>query len=142
MTKRFVIHWGHFRKVAHLGEPAAEMPDAQAWTPNTDVCEGPDEVVIRMEVAGVPLEALEVLLEERTVTIRGVRENTAAEDSAAGFRFRQLEIEYGPFQRTVHLPYPVDGDRARATLRHGLLEIHLPHAQAPHATTINVIVES
>ncbi|MBN1268437.1 MAG: Hsp20/alpha crystallin family protein, partial [Kiritimatiellae bacterium] len=115
--------------------------DAQAWSPNTDVCEGPDEVVIRMEVAAVPIESLEVQLEEQSVVIRGVREDTACEESAAGYRFRQLEIEYGPFQRTVRLPYAIDGDHAKANMRNGMLEIRLPRAQAAKHTTISVIVE-
>ena len=37
-----------------------------------------------------------------------------------------FEIDYGPFERVVELPLPVDVDQARAEQRNGFLWIELP----------------
>jgi HSP20 family protein len=40
--------------------------------------------------------------------------------------YHTLEIPYGRFERTMHLPPGIDTDAARASYRDGLLEITLP----------------
>jgi HSP20 family molecular chaperone IbpA len=37
-----------------------------------------------------------------------------------------LEIDYGPFEREVHLPTEIDVEQASAEQQNGLLWIHLP----------------
>jgi HSP20 family protein len=37
-----------------------------------------------------------------------------------------MERAYGSFERAVELPPSVDGDRARATFRNGVLTVELP----------------
>ena len=37
-----------------------------------------------------------------------------------------FEIDYGPFERVIELPMPVDVDRAEAEQRNGFLWIELP----------------
>jgi len=134
MEKHIVIRWS--RRTAELTGGGW----AQTWVPNTDICEREDSVVVRVEVAGVPADRLEILVEEESLIIRGVRENPALGETAAGYRFRQLEIEYGPFQRVIPLPFAVDAERAEARLRHGILEIRLPRSLAAEQT-IDVVVE-
>lgn len=134
MEKQIIIRWA-----AH--SLTVSGPDwAQTWVPNTDICERDDSVVVRVEVAGVPAESLEILVEEDALVIRGVRENPAIDETAAGYRFRQLEIEYGPFQRVIPLPFAVNADRAEARLRNGILEVKLPRTLAS-GQTIDVVVE-
>ncbi len=40
------------------------------------------------------------------------------------------EWSYGPYQRTIDLPYPVDAVRANVTYGNGVLSITLPRAEA------------
>ena len=42
-----------------------------------------------------------------------------------------MEIEYGPFQRTIQLPADVETDAASAAYTHGVLTIVLPIATRP-----------
>ena len=39
------------------------------------------------------------------------------------------ERVYGRFERTIPLPFPVQGDKVKATYRDGVLEIRLPKAE-------------
>jgi HSP20 family protein len=47
--------------------------------------------------------------------------------------YQQMEIEYGPFQRQVHLAEDVDPEGAVARFEHGVLTIELPAADKPPA---------
>ncbi len=142
MAKKIILHWDHFHR-RNGGDSEWHMsPVSQTWVPNTDICEGPEMVVVRMELAGVPLENLEIALDEEVLVVRGFRDDPAVEETAAGYRFRQLEIQYGPFERVLHLPYPVDSEKTTARMRDGILEIRLPRMRSSGQTSINVIVEN
>jgi HSP20 family protein len=136
MTKNFLIQWTQMqRKVAAFGD---QLPESPFWVPNTDVYDREDVLVVRMELAGVPKETVEVHLDNDTLVVSGVRRDPCSGETAAGYRFRQMEIDYGPFQRAIPLPYPVDGSRAKADCRDGILEIRIPKARTRHAKRIAV----
>jgi HSP20 family protein len=48
---------------------------------------------------------------------------------AEGRVYQQLEIDSGPFRRTIPLGADVVADQARATYRDGILRVELPLAQ-------------
>ncbi len=139
MNKKVILQWNKIQGKA--SGHVFDNEDAETWSPNTDICEGPDFAMIRMELPGVTREYLEITISEQTVIIRGIRPDPACEESAAGYRFRQLEIEYGHFQRAVSMPFPVDGEQTVAQLRNGILEIRVPRAASAGQTNIQVIAE-
>lgn len=137
MTNKVFLQWCQIRrKVGGVTGHALDSNVPDIWTPNMDVFENADGVVIRMELAGVPLEDLEILCEGRVLNINGTRHESFGEETLAGFRFRQLEIEYGPFHRAVTLPYEADPERTKATIKNGMLEIRVrpPAASKKHST--------
>ena len=79
--------------------------------------------VVRCELAGIDPEDVEVRVTDQGVTIRGQRRAEEVERQGGTFRSERF---YGSFSRTVSFPVPVDSDQARATFRHGLLEIRAP----------------
>ena len=58
----------------------------------------------------------------RTLVISGRRERPRV----AGARYRQMEIEYGEFERRLELGEDVDVTQASATYERGLLRVVLP----------------
>jgi HSP20 family protein len=112
------------------------------WSPNTDVYEGPDGLIVKVELAGVTNDALEVRLEEQALVISGVRRDPQCSETASGYRFRQLEMEYGPFQRILPLPFAVDGAATRATFQNGILMVRLPRSPSPQPTHIRIRLNS
>ena len=142
MTRSIVSQWAQIqRKLSGLSEHLLETHGGGAWSPNTDVYESADDVVVKMELAGVDKESIRIHLEDQAVVVDGVRRDPYGGESTAGYRFRQMEIEYGPFQRIVPLPFPVDGNNARAHITNGIMKIRLPRAPAAVATRITVIME-
>jgi HSP20 family molecular chaperone IbpA len=60
------------------------------------------------------------------LVVSGVRERP----HPAGARYRQVEIEYGPFERRIELAEDVDADAATATYEAGMLRLEVPLTSA------------
>ena len=97
------------------------------WRPPTDVFEIEGAFIVRVEVAGMREADFTISLVERTLTIRGVRQDTAERRA-----YHQMEIVFGEFTSEVELAYPIITDKAEATYRDGFLRIMLPIAQPKH----------
>lgn len=108
-----------------------EFPDdiEEFWLPRTDVYETEDDLVVRVELAGVRRESLGVSLsaDRRTLSVRGFRRE-AHIDGHRKLRYYQLEVYFGPFERDIPLPSEVklDIERLSATCRDGFLVVTLP----------------
>jgi HSP20 family protein len=95
------------------------------FSPRLDVyyC-GPQEpkAVVKVELPGVPPERIDLEIAGRDLVISGERPVAESE----GRVYQQVEIETGPFRRTVRLSADVDTERTRATYEDGVLRIELP----------------
>jgi HSP20 family protein len=113
------------KKLAGFHHPAIRNEHDTDWTPNADVIEHADGILVRLELAGVALESIQIAVANSTLLVTGKRMNPNTGGTAAGYRFRQMEIEYGPFERVLPLPYPVDHQHVRARCGNGILEISM-----------------
>ena len=139
MTTNLLSQWGVLhRKLSGLTEVVQALHETGGWLPPTDVVESPRGLLVRLEVAGVNRGDLDVRVEGRALIVEGVRPSPRR----AGLRFRQMEMEYGPFRRVVPLPFLVAGRRARAVLDRGVLEIFLPRTKRPHEDMAITLVMS
>lgn len=120
-----------------LGPHLAHRVRPATWQPPTDVYETGDCVYVRANVAGVEPEQLAVVIDRRRLTIQGSREDRSREQNV---QFRQLEIEYGPFRRTIVLPRGLDPAAARSTCKNGLLELVIPKRPSTKAARITIRV--
>lgn len=130
-------HWNQL----HRKTPGLAAPEVNGWTPNTDVCECADGIYIKMELAGVPKESIAISQEEDWLIVEGVRRDPYGGASAAGYRFQQMEIEYGPFRRAIRMPWAIDGRKAVARMENGILTVNLPRAPETPPTKIIVSME-
>jgi HSP20 family protein len=92
-------------------------------------------VTVLVDLAGVDPDSVDVVVTERTVVISGERRRPVL---ACRVSYRQMEIEYGPFQRRVSLAENVDPRAAEATYERGLLRILLPLAQRPRTGKVSI----
>jgi HSP20 family protein len=124
------------QSLAYMQLPA--LASHGAWTPNTDVYETPDHLVVKMELAGIEKDSLEITLNDRLLLARGYRKDPCRQ---ARCSFRQMEIDYGYFERRIVIPRSVDGSRVRAQFQNGFLHVELPKSQQSEHTTVTVIIE-
>jgi HSP20 family protein len=102
-----------------------DFPDrfrGDRWQPDVDVCEAEDEVIVRVELAGVRQGDLRVSVDGDELLIRGVRDTSRG---ASVRRLHQVEIASGPFERSVQIPIPFHRERVVARLSEGLLTVTL-----------------
>lgn len=97
------------------------------WRPATDVYEVEDAVVVRIEIAGMRDSDFSILLNERSLIVRGIRP-----DNPERRAYHQMEIRFGEFMSEVELPFLVDTEKIEAVYQAGFLRIVLPRAKPHH----------
>jgi HSP20 family protein len=104
------------------------------WVPNTDVYVTDAGLVIRVELAGMRREDLELSIEGNKIKISGHRPDGCRSGRC---RFLVMEINYGIFQSVIELPAGYNVAMARAAYQNGFLRIDIPH-QSTKSTPIVV----
>ena len=94
----------------------------RTWTPQMDIYETPDEIIIMGEIAGVTKEDLELEISSKAVRIQGNRVPITRIENAT---YRLAEIQYGKFERILYLPAPIDTENVSTAYANGFLEIRL-----------------
>jgi len=106
------------------GFPELALPEMKL--PKVDVVDREAEVVIKAEVPGVEKKDLDISAGEDSVTIKG---STSKEEKEEKGDYYRREISSGTFLRTVALPATVDGSKAKASFKDGMLELTLPKTE-------------
>ncbi|GAB3993234.1 Hsp20/alpha crystallin family protein [Nocardioides marmoraquaticus] len=107
------------------GHEAAERTHASAWVPTTDILARGDDLVIRIELAGVRPDDVSLHLNHGVLTVSGTR--PAAGDEG-DFYVRERYI--GEFRRVITLPDSVAEDDVEATVENGVVEVVVRGAAA------------
>jgi HSP20 family protein len=110
-----------------VGSVREGSPKAQ-WVPNTDVYVTDNGLVIKVELAGMRSEHLEITVEGNRLRISGNRPDGCR---AAKCSFLVMEINYGPFESVLEVPPGYDLGQAKAAYLNGFLRIDVPVATRP-----------
>jgi HSP20 family protein len=94
-----------------------------AWTPQVDVSQKEDRILVHADLPGVKKEDVHVDVEKDMLIIRGERRDEREEKEKGYYR---SERSYGSFYRALPLPEGVDPNRCEATYKDGVLEINIP----------------
>jgi HSP20 family protein len=96
------------------------------WRPPLDIHETPDALIVRVELAGMHEEDIEVTLYEDALVITGIRNADQAHDET--ICYHEAQIRYGRFRAEVLVPFAVHRERVEAQYANGFLRISLPKA--------------
>jgi HSP20 family protein len=112
-------------ELSHLRPKVATK---KTWEPMVDLVEETSRIVLKVDIAGVRGEDIDVVYvaERHSILIRGNRpEDVDSEQNRVGVF--QLEILYGEFEREVRLPsVSLNLEEMRALYRNGLLIVLIP----------------
>jgi HSP20 family protein len=97
--------------------------DWDLWSPDVEVFQRGDQVVIRVDLPGLSKEDVKIEIADDTLTIEGERQREYEDERGGVYR---SERSYGSFVRTISLPEGALTDQAKATFRDGVLEITMP----------------
>jgi len=93
------------------------------WIPPADIEEYADRFVLKLDVPGVDLAAIEITLDKGVLSLSGERAKDASGKDAQRTR---LERPNGRFHRRFTLPDTVDAAGVHATGRNGIVEVTIP----------------
>lgn len=102
-----------------------DMPGKAHWEPNTDLYTTDDGLVIKVDLAGMRSENLEITIEGNSLRISGNRPDSCRSPHC---RFLVMEITYGAFEKILDLPPSYDLSRAKAAYMNGFLRVDVPLA--------------
>src|SRR5437660_10425726 len=106
-----------------------------AWSPNVDIYENKDHMVLEAELPGMKREDFELSVENNVITLRGERHFEKKDESD---NYHRVERAYGSFTRSFTLPNSVSAEGASAEYRNGVLRITLPKREDTKARRIEV----
>jgi HSP20 family protein len=114
-----------------------ESPGDTYWVPNTDVYLAEGGLVIKVELAGMRKEDLELTIEANRLKISGHRPDGCR---AAKCQFLVMEISYGAFESIIEVPVGYDLGRAKAAYQNGFLRIDVPENESPGGQSVSIPV--
>lgn len=95
----------------------------RSFRPQIDCYRTDEKVVVVAELPGVDPDTIQLVAGTRGLVVAGERRRPKQ-----GGHYRQMEIDFGPFQRQVTWDDEVDPEQATAAYARGMLEISLPLA--------------
>jgi HSP20 family protein len=107
------------------------------WSPAVDILETENELIFKVDAAGVSLKDIDIQLENGTLTFKGERK-FEKDDKVKGYH--RIERSYGAFARSFTLPDTVNAENVHADYAQGMLTVTLPKQERakPRAIKVNV----
>lgn len=112
-------------------------PEMSVIVPNIDMYDRKNEIVVKAELPGVSKEDIDITITKDSLTIKG---EIKKEEDVKDEDYYACEISYGTFTRSISLPVEVDSEKAKASLKNGVLEIVLPKKEEARIKEIKVEV--
>ncbi len=112
---------------------SVERTHASAWVPSTDILARGEDLLIRIELAGVDPEDVDLRFSHGVLTVSGARH--AEDDAEEGSTFLVRERYYGEFRRAITLPERTTSDDIEAAFEDGLVTITVAGAAAESETS-------
>lgn len=119
------------------GRAAADTPSESGLDPEPEfprwgllageTWETAQSIIIRIEIAGVKQDDLEISVQGRLLRIRGEKHATAETE---GRRYHLMERAYGRFERSLALPHEVDETAVEVSVADGVVTVILPKKEA------------
>lgn len=102
-------------------------------SPAVDIYETEEGLTMVADVPGLSEKSLNISIDQGILTIEG--------DAAAGMgEFHYREFAMTGYWRQFQLPESIDAEKARAEVKHGVLTLHLPKAEAAKPKRIAITV--
>jgi HSP20 family protein len=92
------------------------------WCPAADIYKREGGWVVKVDLAGVTPDDIEIRIQGATLQITGIRRDTFYGEGVA---YHQLEITYSRFEKTLRFPCSIEDATIVRNYRDGLLVLEL-----------------
>lgn len=114
-----------------------QMDMPTLWSPEVDIREDKDQLRVRVDLPGIPKDAVKIDIHDGALTVQGERSEERSDESQ-GQGYRRTERRYGSFYRSIPLPEGADAEKARASMKEGVLEITIPVPERKQARRLEI----
>jgi len=97
-------------------------PSGRLWSPAADVYRTRDGWIVKVDLAGISSDDLQITLRGTTLELRGLRRDSSYAD---GISYQQLEITYSRFEKKIQFPCSIEKATLERDYRDGLLVLKL-----------------
>ena len=112
-----------------------EDVQASSWVPSVDIRETDEALSLAMDLPGLTRDDVEIVVEDRTLTVRGERK---FEKDVENGNYHRVERTYGAFSRSFSLPANVQTDQVKAHFADGVLSLDLPKVEESKPRKIEI----
>src|SRR5213078_4107017 len=106
-----------------------------SWSPNVDIYENKDQIVLEAELPGMNRDDFDLSVENNVITLRGERHFEKKDETD---NYHRVERAYGGFTRSFTLPNTVSAEGATAEYKNGVLRVTLPKREETKARRIEI----
>ena len=110
------------RRYSMLPMDRQVRPSKRLWNPAADVYKTRDGWVVKLDLAGVCLEELEIQVLDNLLRVGGCRRDTLFDE---GYTYHQMEITYSRFEKSIQFPCSISQASLSRDYYDGLLIIKL-----------------
>jgi HSP20 family protein len=114
--------------------PAAGREGTREFVPPADIFETAEGITLQVDLPGHDAKAIEVKVENDTLTVRSERKAVPADKEGV----RRLERSFGVYTRSFTLPRTVDTARVEARYENGVLTLTLPRREEARPRVVEV----
>ena len=109
-----------------------------SFMPEIDVRETDKEFQVRADLPGMDEKDLEVTLVNGALSIKGEKREEHEEDKGNTYH---SERRYGAFERLIPLSSDIDGNKAKASFKKGVLKIALPKTESARSNRKTIPID-
>ncbi|GAB4488038.1 MAG: Hsp20/alpha crystallin family protein [Thermodesulfovibrionales bacterium] len=125
------------KKEAEAPETGERTRACRIYTPQVDIIERKEDIVVIADMPGVDETSVDITLEKNVLTIYG----RVDFEVPADYRLALSEYGIGDYQRVFTLSDEVDRDKIQATVKNGVLKLVMPKAEAAKTRKIPIKAE-
>jgi len=117
----------HYRQLVHDALRQSHQSILQrsaTWRPLADIRESAEMVMVKIELAGMKEEEIDVTLYEDALLVSGERHEEP--EGNENVYYHEAQIRYGPLRIEVLLLLPIDREGVKARYENGFLWVDLP----------------
>jgi HSP20 family protein len=96
------------------------------WRPPADIHETPNAITVKIELAGMREDDIDVTLYDDALVVSGERHDNHEHDDT--ICYHEAQIRYGPFRVEIFIPTEIERTQVEAHYDDGFLSVLLPKA--------------
>ena len=111
-----------FDRFFGMGDDSRRRPSGRLWNPAADVYQTRDGWIVKLDLAGVRSDDIEIRIDGRMLRVSGLRRDSVCGEGVSHY---QLEITYSRFEKAIQFPCSIEHATVERDYRDGLLILRL-----------------